>query len=163
MRLQLGSGDRYWPGFVNCDKFNTNADVICDVVKLDAFRDGEASEIHAIHIFEHIHRMQSEKALMEWFRVLKPGGKLVLELPCLDKIVEMIQAKEKNIRLTLLGLYGDPREEREGMEHKWGWSMDELTWQLRAVGFENIEFPEPCFHIPARDMRCVSYKPLSTT
>lgn len=163
MRLQLGSGDRIWPSFTNVDKYNTKADVICDVVDLKPFDNESVSEIYAIHIFEHIHRMACEKALIEWKRVLKPGGKLVLELPCLDKMVELLVAKEKNIRLTLLGLYGDPREQREGMEHKWGWSMEELDWQLKGVGFERVEFTEPKFHIPKRDMRCTAYKPHSTT
>lgn len=160
MRLHLGSGDRIWPKFTNVDKFNTHADIISDVTKLDV-PDASAEEIHAIHLLEHLHRMSVEKTLMDWFRVLKPGGKLVMEMPCLDKIVDMLIKKEKNIRLTLLGLYGDPRDERPGMEHKWGWSYEELEFQLKQVGFTDVTFEEPKFHIPARDMRVIAVKPLS--
>jgi len=158
MRLHLGCGDRYFPGFTNVDKFNTSADILCDVDKLDV-GDGEAEEIYAIHLFEHLPRLKVESILMEWKRALKPGGKLVMELPCLDKIAQMIVNKEPNIRLTLLGLYGDPRDARAGMEHKWGWSMEEMKWQLEQVGFINVSFPEPKFHIPARDMRVTAVKP----
>ena len=163
MRLQLGCGDRYWPGFTNVDKFNTQADVLCDVQDLKPIKDEEATEIHAIHIFEHIGRLQVEPVLLEWLRVLKPGGKLVLEMPCLDKIAQMIIDKEKNIRLTLLGIYGDPRDQREGMMHQWGWTYEELEWQLKAVGFKDVRFEEPKFHIAKRDMRCIAFKPHSTT
>lgn len=158
MRIHLGCGDKFWPGFVNCDKFNTLADVLCDVNKLE-FKDGEAEEIHAIHLFEHLPRLTVEDTLKEWLRVLKPGGKLVMELPCLDKMAQMILDKEQNIRLTLLGLYGDPRDQRAGMEHKWGWTYHELEWQLKGVGFVDVTFPEPKFHIPKRDMRVEARKP----
>lgn len=162
MRLHLGSGDRYWPGFQNVDKFNTSADILCDVTKLSV-EDNSAEEIHAIHLLEHLHRMTVEPTLFEWFRALKPGGRLIMEMPCLDKIIELLVKKEKNIRLTLLGLYGDPRDQRPGMEHKWGWCYEELEDQLKQVGFTQITFETPKFHIAERDMRCIAVKPHSTT
>lgn len=80
MRLHLGCGSQYWPGFTNVDKFVTSADVICDCSKLDEFKEGEAQEIHALHLLEHFHRMTAENAIQRWFKVLRPGGRLILEL-----------------------------------------------------------------------------------
>lgn len=156
VRLHLGAGDKYFPGFVNVD-LHGEQDVNCDITKLD-FEANHADEVHAYHVLEHLHRKDATRALDEWFRVLKPGGKLVLELPSLNKIVKNIVDGEKNIRLTLLGLYGDPRDPKPDMLHKWGWSHEELTEVLTAVGFRDIRHLEPVFHIAKRDMRLEATK-----
>lgn len=160
IRINIGAGNKYMPGFLNCDRHGTDEDidVRCDTHPLP-FSTDYADEIWAIHILEHLHRREAPKALYEWFRVLKPGGKLILELPCLDKIAQSIVNGEKNIRLTLLGLYGDPRDEKPDMMHQWGWSKDELSDALSNVCFRNIQVKEPVFHIPERDMRIEAYKP----
>jgi demethylmenaquinone methyltransferase/2-methoxy-6-polyprenyl-1,4-benzoquinol methylase len=76
IRLNLGAGDRHWPGWVNVDCIG-DQDLISDVTKLD-LPDNHADEISAIHLFEHIERTQIKQTLLEWLRVLKPGGKLVV-------------------------------------------------------------------------------------
>ena len=157
MKIQLGSGDKYWPGWVNVDKHTALADVHSDCLKIP-FETETADEIHAIHLLEHIQRIQAEDAVRDWLRVLKKGGKLVLELPCLDKICKMYVDGEKNMRLTLLGLYGDPRDTRPGMEHQWGWGKEEITHCLREAGFKSVEVMEPKFHIAERDMRVEAVK-----
>lgn len=161
MRLHLGAGPFYWPGFVNIDHVG-DQDRVGDISDLREFEDNSVDEIHVIHSLEHIHRMKVEPTLAEWRRVLKVGGKLVLEIPSLKKIAQMIIDGEKNLRLTLLGLYGDPREANPYMEHKWCWSEDELGETLRLAGFADIEFLEPAFHIPKRDMRVVAFKQKAT-
>jgi len=158
MRLHLGCGDKYWPGWTNVDKFVANADVISDCTKLDQFEESQVEEIQALHLLEHFHRVVAENAIRNWYRVLKPGGKLVLELPCLDKIAKMIIEKEPNMRLTLFGIFGNPKEEKPGMEHKWAWTQEELEVTLKSAGFVDIQFVEPKFHIAKRDMRVEAFK-----
>jgi SAM-dependent methyltransferase len=156
LKINCGCGDKLIPGFCNVDR-NGTFDVQSDAFPLPFGTD--TADLWAIHLFEHIHRGQASPCLTEWFRVLKPGGKLVLELPCLDKIVKLLVNGEKNIRLTLFGLFGDPRDSKPDMMHQWCWSQAELTEALSGVGFELITFKEPIFHIAARDMRVEAYKP----
>ncbi len=158
IRINVGCGFKYIPGAVNVDRHGETADIHADAFPLP-FSTDYADEIWAIHLLEHLHRREAPKALYEWFRVLKPGGKLVLELPCLDKIVQNIVNGEKNIRLTLLGLFGDPRDEKPDMMHQWCWSKEELTEALSNVAFTDIQVMEPVFHIAARDMRIEACKP----
>jgi SAM-dependent methyltransferase len=160
IRINVGCGNKYFPGFINVDRHGSDddVDVHSDTHPLP-FTTDFADEIWAIHVFEHLHRSEAGKALYEWFRVLKPGGKLILELPCLDKIAKLIVDGEENIRLTLLGLYGDPRDPKPDMMHQWCWSKKELTETLGNVAFTNINVMEPVFHIPARDMRVEALKP----
>jgi SAM-dependent methyltransferase len=157
MRLNVGCGDKLIPGFTNVDR-NGSADVKSDAWPLP-FDTDSVAELWAIHLFEHIHRSKASECLTEWFRVLKPGGKLVLELPCLDKIAHLLVAGETNIRLTLLGLFGDPRDPKPDMMHQWCWGQKELTEALTSVGYEQITFMEPVFHIAKRDMRVEARKP----
>jgi len=156
MRIHLGSGDKHWPGFVNVDMIG--GDVQSDVRKL-VFDNNTADEIHAIHLFEHLHRMDADNALKEWQRVLKPGGKLVLEVPCLDKIAAHIVNGTTDFTKTLFGLYGDVRLNRPEMLHQWCWSKAEIVQVLRVNGYTKIEVMEPYFHHPDRDMRVVAFKP----
>ena len=156
MRVHLGCGDKYWPGFVNVDGY-TKCDVQSDIKELP-FTDGEVSEIHLIHVFEHLPRMECDKALKEWRRVLKSGGKLVIEVPCMDKIAKMIVDGEENIVFTLFGIFGDVRLNRPEMLHQWCWSKKEIKSVLEAHNFVNIEVTEPFFHFEKRDMRVVCFK-----
>lgn len=155
IRLHLGSGRHYWPSFSNCDS-EGRCDKVTDVTKLD-YPDNSVDEIYAIHLFEHISRLDAETTLREWRRVLKPGGKLVLELPCLDKMAQMIVDGEENIRLTLLGIFGDPREKSKAMLHQWAYTKKEISDLFYHCGFA-CEVLEPVFHIAKRDMRIVGRK-----
>lgn len=154
-RICLGNGNKHWPGFLNVDLVG-DPDVVSDVKSL-CFEDRSVSEIHAIHLFEHIERWAAEKTLNEWKRVLIPGGKLILELPCLDKIMCM-----KDMLAIQLGLFGMYTEDTPYMQHKWCWSIEEIKKVLESVGFKNIEVVEPFFHIKARDMRVTATTPLTT-
>ena len=154
MKLHLGCGDKYWPGFVNVDL--ETGDVKSDVRKLPQ-EDGSASEIHAVHLFEHLYRWETAEVLKEWKRVLKPNGKLALELPCLDKILSLPDRKKQ-----LYGLYGDPGYKNVWMTHKWCWSKDELKSELVSAGFDFVLFVEPYFHKPERDIRVECFKPSTT-
>jgi SAM-dependent methyltransferase len=157
IRLNVGAGDKYLPGFCNVDRHG-NQDINSDAFPLP-FPTDHADELWAIHLLEHLPRRDASPVLTEWFRVLKPGGKLVLELPCLDKIARLIVAGEKNIRLTVMGIFGDPRDPKPDMMHQWCWTEAELTEALCSVGFQRVTVCEPIFHISARDMRIEGYKP----
>lgn len=158
VRINLGCGLTHFPGpWINADR-NGDADTICEAFPLP-FETDFADEIWAIHLLEHLHRGEAGRALYEWFRVLKPGGKLVIEVPCLDKIAQLIVNGEKNMRLTTMGLFGDPRDTKPDMLHKWCWSKLELTDTLVGVNFQDIQVHEPIFHLAVRDMQLTARKP----
>ncbi len=83
IKLNLGCGDKILDDYVNVDIASERAgkkpDVISDIRKLDNFPDNYADEIMAIHVVEHFWRWEVVNVLTEWVRVLKPGGKMVLE------------------------------------------------------------------------------------
>ena len=150
IKLNLGCGPEHLQGFINVDL----------AINWSGKR---PDEIHAYHFLEHIWRWKVDTVLTDWLRVLKPGGLLVLELPCLDKIIaafSYFQENNKPIdnRMTLWGLYGDPNYKSEEMTHKWCWSIGELTETLEKFGMR-AELKQPQTHIAVRDMRIEATKP----
>ena len=157
VRLHIGAGDKRWPGWVNCDA-NGDQNVVTDCKKLP-FDADYADEIQAIHFIEHIPRMEVDNMLFDWHRVLKRGGKLAVEVPSLNRIAKLVLDKEKNIRLTTFGIFGDPRDPRKDMMHAWCYTEEELTEVIRQVGFTDVAVHEPKFHYRQRDMRIEATKP----
>lgn len=170
VRLNLGCGDKILDGFVNVDLAENwsgrSPDVVADITQRLPFNDNSIDEIHAYHVLEHIDRWKVPECLRDWVRVLRPGGRLILELPCLDKILSLYQyfnGRDENPpeRLTLWGLYGDPNYCNPAMMHRWCYSKNELTILLEMeVGLVHIAQSEPQTHISIRDMRITGKKPL---
>jgi len=166
MKLNLGCGPKHLPGFTNVD-FESNwtktpPDLACDLTKPLPFDDGVADEIHAYHVFEHFYRYDADRILDDWVRVLKPGGKLVLEMPCFDKVLAIINhciANGKGLppNMTMWALYGDGSHHDPAMIHRWCYPLSEIANMFENRGLD-FEFEEPQTHMPMRDMRIVGVK-----
>ena len=137
-----------------------NPDVAADLRCLP-FPDDYADEARAIHVIEHFQPWEAGKVLREWVRVLKPGADLVLECPCLNKILKLFDVPNVPPHLTYWGLYGDPRLEDPLMMHHWCYSENQLLRLMTAAGLEDVHGEAPQFHAPVRDMRMVGTKPVA--
>lgn len=84
IKLNLGCGRRLLDDYINCDinpEYCENGNVVhMDAANLN-YQDGEVDEIYNSHLIEHFHFNQGVLVLREWYRVLKPGGKLIIETP----------------------------------------------------------------------------------
>ena len=92
IKLNLGCGDKLLEGYINVDlvedRSGVKPDVNCDLRNLSVFESDYADEILSVHVVEHFWRWEVEQVLSEWVRVLKPGGKLILECPNLISACE---------------------------------------------------------------------------
>lgn len=156
LRLHLGCGRKKWDGFVNIDLRDSDHD--CDIRKLP-YPDDSVLEVVAIHVVEHFFITEVAEVLKEWHRVLAPGGRLVIELPCWDKVQKHIVNNSPD-NFTRWALFGDPRTHKDGVPalHKWCWYQDEMIQVLLLAGFKEVREQEPLFHQPSRDMRLVAIK-----
>lgn len=156
MKLHLGCGKRHFDGYLNCDLRDSDMDM--DIRKLP-FPDDSADEIIAIHVCEHFYRHEIASVLNEWRRVLNTSGTLIVELPCLDRVLGHFMAGSP-VNMTMWPLYGDPSTHKDGEPslHKWCWSKNEFMSLLESVGFKEITEEKPHFHQPSRDMRWVCQK-----
>lgn len=169
IRLDLAAGHFRQKGWISVDlgdgyadevrRTDKAPDVVADVRNLP-FPDDYADEARAIHIIEHFYAWEALGVIQEWVRVIKPGARLAIECPCLEKIMKLIEVPQIEPRYTYWALYGDPRHERPEMCHKWVYSTLALTRLMAQAGLEDLRPERPQFHFPVRDMRVVGRKPV---
>lgn len=162
--LNLGSGKIRWPGWIAVDGHDSRAAIACDLKSLP-YGDWSVDRVAAIHVFEHFYRWEVADVLLEWKRVLKPGGKIILELPCMDSVFGHIMARLRKGMAPVPGmawlpLWGDPKYKRPEMVHKWGYFRVDMTKLLTDAGFSNIQHEQARYHFAIRDMRVTAIKPM---
>lgn len=160
LKLNLGCGNKRLDGYVNVD-FPDNyskkpPDVSCDIRELP-YEDNSVDEVLAVHVIEHFHLWEVPDILKEWTRVLKPGGQMILECPCLNKVLYFLGMKELVLSHTLFALYGDPMYGDPRMVHKWCYSKEHLSG-LMSNFLKDVRVEQAKFHKPERDMRIVGTK-----
>lgn len=162
--LHIGSGTKYWNGWVNIDVCQAaRPDLVADANKIP-LPDASIDVICAIHLIEHFYEWEASSILSEWKRLLKPGGKLVLELPCLDKVIGWLATLKSPQDIFLkpaFGLWpfwGDPQKRDPLMAHKWGYTICSISQLLATVGFKDVVSGTPRYHVPRRDMRIEATK-----
>ena len=169
VKLHLGCGCQHYDGYINIDCIKTQAtDLVCDVRELP-YGDNTIDAIESYHVIEHfpvclqanVCDGYGEKygalidVFKDWRRVLKEGGRLVIELPDLDKVVEEYRiADEAKKEELLLSIYGSFRNDNEADYHRWGANEYRLRYMLEKAGYKNITFTEPRdYHV--KDSPCM--------
>lgn len=140
MRLNLGSGDNRLAGWVNVDLERSDQNV--DLSRWPwPWADGEVQDILASHVLEHFSRDDGRRFLAECARVLRPGGRVWLAVPDLDRFIDCHLTGD----LTPLngyawtdlnycaGGYGE-REPNPAQRHRYIYSWASLAWTLQEVG-----------------------------
>jgi ubiquinone/menaquinone biosynthesis C-methylase UbiE len=171
IKLNLGCGDKILEGYVNVDVVNERAgkspDVVCDIKKLDKFDSNYADEVMAIHVVEHFDRWDIVEILREWSRVLKPGGKMILECPnlesaCKEFLKDPINHSKpnQNGQRTMWVFYGDPSWRDPLMMHKWGYTPRSLAQVMHEAGLMDLKQEPAQYKLrEPRDMRVTGLKP----
>ena len=172
IKLNLGSGAMSLRGYVNVDvasRGQCKPDVVCDIRTMEVIESNCADEVMAIHVIEHFWRWEVVDVLREWVRVLKPGGRLVLETPNLLTACEEL-LKNPNIasgpgvegQRSMWCLYGDPSHRDPLMCHPWLYTPVSLGQVMLEVGLIELKREPAEFHLrDPRDMRITGVKPHS--
>lgn len=121
----------------------------------------------AIHVIEHFWRWEVADVVREWARVLKPGGRLVLECPnliaaCQAFLEDPGQRAQPDGRgqTSMWVFYGDPQWQDPLMVHRWGYTPASLGALMHEAGLSDAHQEPAEFKLrEPRDMRIVAVKP----
>ncbi len=158
LKLHLGCGDRYKTGYLNLDSRPTKAtDYVCNAVRLP-FSDQSVEIIETYHMIEHLSQNEFMKALKEWWRVLIPGGELVIECPDFDQTVKEYLGGNQTRLNNIFGL-----RRFKGDSHVWGYNFLRLKKILEKHGFGAIKnsLPQDYHRLEEPCLRIQAYKSLS--
>lgn len=172
-KLCFGCGNFPLEGWTNIDGGDGNVwnpPPHEDVIKLDVFEalplipDGVCSYITSEQFFEHFDRQEGHRMLIEWFRILKPGGVCRIQAPDLEKEVKIylgvypdvdwdatvVPHRKRNLKYSK-ETYGILHEGEEytramlinnGMHmdgHRFHYDFETLSQAMRIVGFTDAK------------------------
>lgn len=144
--LNLGSGSARIKNFCNID---ANPRALCDIfsrIEKIKLRSNSVDIIYNSHVFEHIPREQAKKVLAEWYRVLKPDGKIYICVPD-EELLFKIYIDNLPFYHTEEGKYLVDRacyltyggQTNKYDFHFYGYSFVTLKHILESVGFKNVQ------------------------
>jgi len=128
LKLNIGAGNTQLPGFLNVDiKQGQPAYPL-------PYPDEAATEIYASHVLEHYSHRQAPAALLDWVRVLAPGGRIRIAVPNLDTIVDQyVKGTDPMSEMYLMGGQTDPND-----FHGSVWNEGKLRALMESAGLEKI-------------------------
>lgn len=177
--LHVGSGlpdpDRVHPAFrksgwreirLDIDP-RVEPDIVANITAMPEVPDASMDGIWSAHNLEHLLAHEVPLALREFYRVLIPGGALVLVTPDLQAVAEHLAAGKLDEPLYQSGsgpvaavdiCFGFRTSTAQGnyfMAHKTGFTAQTLTDKLAACGFRDINIVRE----PGLILEGVGYKP----
>ncbi len=142
MKVHLGCGKRFIPGFIHVDLADfPHIDHRHDVRELPFFKSESADLIYACHVLEYFDRFEAIPILKEWRRVLKTGGILRLAVPDIRSLITVYE-ETGDLERILGPLYG--RMEVKGSEslnfiyHRTVYDFNLLRELLMKAGFGDV-------------------------
>lgn len=148
-KLQIGSGPKAVPGWLNSDLIA--GDIYVDLGRRLPFQDSTFAWIFGEHVIEHITENAAMALLRELHRILRPGGVLRLTTPDLKKILAIYEDRNPVISreayaLSLDGQTGKRHETAcqvfNDFMRLWGhrfiYDEEDLTAKLLKTGFSAV-------------------------
>lgn len=131
------------PGHVIVDlRDSEETDVISDISDLSWVQDRTVDSIYCSNALEHFQIHRTIEVLKEWYRVLKPGGKLYVSVPDFDAVVKLYQ-KFGLTRWVQYILWGDQKSPLN--YHYVIFTLGTLSGLMIEAGFRDVkrvkEFP----------------------
>lgn len=137
MKLHLGCGRKFIEGYIHVDLLEyDHIDYQCPVDDLSFAESNSASLIYACHVLEHFGRQEIDGVLVEWFRVLKPGGILRVAVP--DFAAVAVEYMENQSIEDVTGLVCGGQKDQYDF-HKVIFDETYLAKKLQDAGFSHVE------------------------
>ena len=158
IKLNLGSGGVGIPEYFDVDLNDKRAHILMDATDMSIFPDNCVVELAAIHLVEHISVWKIVDTFKGWLRILKPGGRLIIEVPNIMELCRhFVSSDSREWDGILSCVFGATNTTGIGDKtnvtsyHKWGWTPESLGAHLAWAGFVDIrimpeQFPHPLYN-----------------
>jgi predicted SAM-dependent methyltransferase len=154
-RLQLGCGPHPLDGWLNSDLLS--GDIYLDITRRFPLPDASLTYVHSEHVIEHVPEEAGRRMLREIHRVLRPGGKLRITTPDLQKVIAIYEDRNPVIsrsdyeRHLEEATYGTPHPHAANVlntfmrawGHQFVYDEDDLIAKLGEAGFVEIHRVNP--------------------
>jgi predicted SAM-dependent methyltransferase len=152
-RLQIGSGDNVLAGWLNTDLHPKRPEVaFLDATERFPVGDATFEYVFSEHQIEHIDHEQGRHLLRECFRVLRPGGRLRVATPDLDRLLRLAASprsaiQERYIRWITDEFIRDDSEYRHtsvinnafrAWGHQFLYDAETLRLDMEVAGFVDV-------------------------
>ncbi|WP_448562459.1 tetratricopeptide repeat protein [Trichothermofontia sp.] len=129
-------------------------DLLGSITDLSAVASNSVDAVYSSHNLEHVYHHEVPIALSEFYRVLKPGGFVLITLPDLQRVAEHVAQGnlEAPLYVSAAGpiaaidiIYGYGSDIARGnhyMAHRTGFTAKTLEEKLRQAGFRTVEVIE---------------------
>ena len=127
-QLNVGSGQRkFGQGWTNVDiNPRWTPDVVADGASMPMFADGSADLVVLHHTVEHYGCGEAAALIKECYRILCPGGSLIVAVPDMRALVDMWIKGQISTQIFMTNPYGAYMDS-EADRHKWGYDKQSLT------------------------------------
>lgn len=137
LMLNLASQGEILPGFVNIDQIPQKEEEIGGDIRNLEFDDESTELIIAKNIIQVFSHREIKKVILEWKRVLKRGGTMIISGPDLRSILEAYSMGNLNFEETQVAIFGRQQNDYDYFYN--GFDEESLSELLLNSGFAIIE------------------------
>ena len=132
VKLNLGAGGVEVEGFTSVDIHDGQS-----AYPLPDYEAGSVDEIRASHLLEHYTEAQALPVLLEWMRVLKPGGRMRIAVPDFESVAKRYgEAPDEHKPVLRAVIMGGQTDEHD--HHRSTWTAGKLRDLMDMCGLECI-------------------------
>lgn len=143
IKLNLGCGWRdFGKDWIHIDGGNYKHLNSKDITDLP-YEDNKVDLIYSSHTIEYFDREEVIDLLVEWKRVLKPGGKIQLCVPNFLVLAKLYLDNDYPIEMIEGPLFGKMHMGKSIIYHKTTYDFKSLSGLLTSLGFKQINIFEP--------------------
>lgn len=133
--LNAGSGQRPFDrelGWINLDiNPKCKPDIVADWRDLSTYLSGSFDCVVSHHSLEHVGCGEGAGFIKEAYRILRPGGSLLVFVPDLQALAQRWLTGQLDTQVYLTNIYG-PYDGTPGSRHAWGFDSSHLRSFLTA-------------------------------
>lgn len=150
------SGEWEW---INVDiQERWSPDIVADAESLPSLDDNSIDLVVMQHTLEHYGCNEGKGAVQEAYRIIRPGGSLIVCVPDMLKLARMLVSGELNEQLYMTNIYGAFMGD-DADRHRWGFTRRSLVGFLMScspwMGAGEFDYREIPGADIARDARWI--------